>query len=67
MTEENISQEFRLTEIDKTRNYFTEEVKQNELISKKHRKICKILSYTEHLFIWSSAVAEFVSISIFLH
>ena len=51
MTEENISQEFRLTEIDKTRNYFTEEVKQNELISKKYRKICKILSYTEHSFI----------------
>ena len=31
------------------RNYFTEEIKQNELISKKHKKVCKILDYTEHL------------------
>ena len=48
MTEENISQEFRLKEIDKTTNYFTEEKKQNELTSKKHKKVCKILSYTEY-------------------
>ena len=35
----NLIQEFRLTKIDKIRNYFTEEIKQNELISKKHNKI----------------------------
>ena len=35
MAEENISQELRLKQIDKTRNYFIEEMKQNELISKK--------------------------------
>ena len=45
MTEEKISQEFRLKEIDERRNYFKEEIKQNELISKKHRKICKTLNY----------------------
>ena len=39
MAEENISQEFRSKEIDKTRNYFIEEIKQNELISKKHKKV----------------------------
>ena len=38
MTEVNISQEFTLKEIDKIRNYFIEEIKQNELISKKQNK-----------------------------
>ena len=37
MTEENISQEFRLKNIDKTRNYFIDEMIQNKLISKKHK------------------------------
>ena len=38
MTEENISQEFRLKNIDETRNCFIEEINQNELMSKKHKK-----------------------------
>ena len=42
MSEKSISQKFRLKEIDKTRSYFIEEIKQNELISKKHKKLCKI-------------------------
>ena len=29
MAKENISQEFRLKEIDETRNYFIKEIKQN--------------------------------------
>ena len=33
MAEENISQKFRLKEINKKRNYFIEDIKQNELIS----------------------------------
>ena len=60
MKEENISQEFRSKEIDKHRNYFTEETKQNELISKKHKKFCKILDYTEHLLIVASTVTGLV-------
>ena len=43
MTEENISQECRLKEIDAKWNYFIEEINQNELRSKKHKKVCKIL------------------------
>ena len=35
MVEEKISQEFRLTNIDETRNYFPEEIEQNELMSRK--------------------------------
>ena len=42
MAEKSISQKFRLKEIDKTRNYFIQEIKQNELLSKKHKKFCKI-------------------------
>ena len=38
MVEENISQEFRLKKIDQTKNYFLEEIKQNELMSKKAQK-----------------------------
>ena len=40
MREENISKEFRLKNIDETRYYFIKEIKQNELMSKKHRKAC---------------------------
>ena len=39
MTEENISEEFRLRKIDEKRKYFIEKKKKNELIRKKHKKI----------------------------
>ena len=38
MSEENRSQEFRLKNVDKTRNYLIEEINLNELMSKKHKK-----------------------------
>ena len=44
MTEENISQESRFKNIDETRSYFLEEIKQNELMSKKHKKVCTTLN-----------------------
>ena len=47
MTEENISHEFSLKNIDKTKDYFMEEINQNELMSKKHGKVCTILNYIE--------------------
>ena len=42
MTEEDISQEFRLKNIDETRHYLIEEINGNELISKKHKKDCTL-------------------------
>ena len=39
MSEENISQEFRLKDIDETRNYLIKETNQNEVMSKKYEKI----------------------------
>ena len=44
MFEENVSQEFRLKNIDETRNYFLEKIEQNQLMSKKHKKICTTLN-----------------------
>ena len=38
MAEENISQDFRLKKMDETRNYLLEEITQNDLMSKKHKK-----------------------------
>ena len=50
MAEESISQEFRLRNIDQTRNYFLEDIKQNELMSKRQKKVCITLNYNTFLF-----------------
>ena len=42
MVEENISQEFILKNIDETRNYFIEDIKQNELLFKKHKMFVQL-------------------------
>ena len=49
-----MSQEFRLKNIDKTRNYFTEEIEQHELMHKKCKKVCTTLNYIEHFFLAST-------------
>ena len=56
MEEENISQEFRLKDIGETRNYFLEEIEQNELMSEKHKKVCTTLNYIEHFLILASVI-----------
>ena len=68
MSEEDKSQEFRLKNIDETRNNLTEEKNRNELMSKK----CKGLNYTlytlnyiEHFLILGSTITGCVSISAF--
>ena len=65
MVEENISQEFRSKNIEETRNYFLEETEQNELMSKKHKKVCTTLSYIGHFLILASAITGCMSISAF--
>ena len=65
MTEENISQEFRLKNINETKNYLIEEINQNELMSKKYIKAYRNLNYTEQLLILISTVTRCVSISAF--
>ena len=67
MSEENISQEFRLKKIDEARNYFIEEINHNELMNKKHRKVCRVLNYIEHLFILVSIQLLDVFLYLVLH
>ena len=66
MVEENISQELRFKNIDETRNYFLEEIEQNELISGKHKKVCKTLNYIELLVVLASTVTGCILISAFV-
>ena len=65
MIEENISQEFWLKNIDETGNYFLEEIKQNELMSKKHKMVYTTLNYIEHLLILASKIIVCISVSAF--
>ena len=43
MSEENISHQFRLKNIDEPRNYLIEEINGNELMGKKHKKVYRVL------------------------
>ena len=65
MAEENVSQEFRLKNIDETRNYLIEETNRNEFMSKKHKKICTTLNYIENFLVLGSTISGCVSISAF--
>ena len=65
MAVENISQELRLKNIDKTRNYFLDGIKQNVLMSRKHKKVCRTLNYIENFLILASTNTGCVFISAF--
>ena len=60
-----MSQEFRLKTMDETRYYFPEEIKQNELMSRKHKMVCVSLNYIEDVFILVSTITGCISISAF--
>ena len=65
MPEENISQEFRLKNIEEMRSYLIEQINQIELMSKKYKKVYRVVNYTEHLPILVSTVTGCISISAF--
>ena len=65
MKEQNICQEFRLKNIDETRNYLLQQIEQNELMNRKHKKICTTLNYIELFFTSASAIAGCISTSTF--
>ena len=54
-----------MNKIAETRKYFVEEIKQKELINKKHKKVCKTLNYIEHLLILAYTVIGCILISVF--
>ena len=51
--------------MDETTNYWIEETNQNELMSKKHKKVYRVLNYIEHLLISIFTVSGCVFISAF--
>ena len=57
--------EFRLKNINETRNYFLEEIKYNELMSRKYKKVCATLNYIEHFLILASTITGCISIFAF--
>ena len=65
VAEENIIQEFRMKNTEETRNYYIKEIDQNELMSKKLKKVCTTLNYIRHFLILASAVTGCILISAF--
>ena len=51
--------------MNETRNYFLKEIKQIELMSKKHKKVCTTLNYIEYFLILDSTITWCISISVF--
>ena len=61
-----MTQEFRLKNIEKyIRNYLIENINENELMSKKHKNVFRILNYIEYLLVSVFTVAGCGSISAF--
>ena len=66
MSEKIINQEFRPEQnIDEIRNYLIEEINQNEFMTRKHKKVCRVLNYIDHSLIAISLITGGVSISVF--
>ena len=55
--EENLG--LRLRRIDETRNFLSEEIKHNDLMSENYEKTCKYLNHAEKLLFLVSAVTVF--------
>ena len=67
MVEEKISQEFRLKNLNETRNYFLQEIEQNELISRKHKKAGTTLNYIEQFLILVPTITIMFQFLLLLH
>ena len=65
MAEENVNQELKLKDIDESRKDLTEEINQNDLMSKNHKKVCMALNYTEQSLLSVSTITGSVLISAF--
>ena len=65
MAKQNVSIDFRLKKIDETRNYLLEKIKQNDLMSQKHKKASGALNCFELFLVFVSAISRCVWISAF--
>ena len=62
---EDLCQKIKSKNVDETRTYFLEEIKQIELMSRKHKKICETLNYIEYFLLLASAITGWISIATF--
>ena len=51
-----MSKQFRFKNIDETRNYYFEEIKQNELMNRNGKKVCTTLNSIKHFLILPSTI-----------
>ena len=51
MPEENVSQDFRMKNMDKTKNYLVEKINQSKLMSKKHKNVYRVFNYIKSLLL----------------
>ena len=65
LIEETIGQKLGLRNTDEITNYLLEDIGQNKLMSRKHKKVCRTLNYIKHFLIIVSAVTGYISISTF--
>ena len=66
MPEKSINQEFGLKKTDEIRNYLIEEINRNELMSKKHKKVCRVFNCIDHSLIVISTMTGCFSILLLL-
>ena len=65
MSEKNIAQEFKLKNLGITIGYLIEQINQNQLMSKKHKKLYRVLNYIKLLHILIYTASRCVSIPAF--
>ena len=65
MAEENVSQEFKIEKYRRNTKLVLEEIEQNELMDRKHKKVCTTLNYIEHFLILASTITGCISITTF--
>ena len=56
----------RFKDVNEKRNYFLEKIAQNELMSRKHKKVCTTLCYIEHFLISRSLANSYIERNYFL-
>ena len=54
-----------MRKIDEIKNYLTEGINQNDILSKKREKVCRVLNYIEDSFTPVSTITGCFSISVF--
>ena len=54
MAKENVGLDFRLKKVDETRKYLLDDIKYNDLMSKKHKKLCRALNNLQNFLVFVS-------------